>query len=333
MMKPKIIKRLDALQRDFTSVVGQRFSHFFCPILFVDEETELCEAHIVNKAFAATSRRWTLQRKDVDNFFGTMFEGAFVDLQFNKPGLAYKALMQPDLYRRFRPKVLLNSIGVEHFVATGPVPTEFAELQLELDQDSIRLGMKMPKERLAVNTDLDLQFEVSRDLRVPAVVSILKAAHLTMFELLGYTYALGPGGAWLGRVLGAFYLQNIGRAKTDVLRNAVGHFGPLAAMVRPVKAAPTAITGTVDDRWVHLCWSVDATDRTAWGIVVYARTGDTRHAVLLPALEHQAGADRFTQFLGATGDVFEVSIARFVDTHWTVQKERRSVQWPAARFD
>lgn len=332
-MKPEIIKRLDVLQRDFTSVVGRRFSHFFCPILFVDEETELCKAHIVNKAFAAASRRWTLQRKDVDNFFGTMFEGTFVDLQFNEPGVASKALVQPDLYRRFRPKILLDGVEVEHFVATGPVPKAFAELQLELDRGSVRLGLKMPKECLAVNTDPDLQFEVSRDLRVPAVVSILKAAHLTMFELLGYTYALGPGGAWLGQVLGTFYLQNTGRAKEDVLRNAVGHFGPLAAMVRPVTAAPAAITGTVDDRWVHLCWSDDATDRTPWGIVVYVRTGDTLHAVLLPALEHQVGADRFAQFLGTQGDVFEVSIARFVDTHWTVQKERRSVQWPAARLD
>lgn len=332
-MKPEIIKRLKSLQRDFNNVVGRRFSHFFCPILFVDEDAELCKAHIVNKAFAVATRRWTLQRKDVDNFFGTMFEGAFVDLQFNKPGVAYKALIQPDLYRRFRPKIILDGVEVDHFAATGPVPKEFAELQMELDQDSVRLGLKMPKDRLAIDTDPNLQFEVSRDLRVPAVVSILKAAHLTMFELLGYTYALGPGGAWLGQVLGTFYLQNKGNAKKDVLKNAVEHFGPLAAMVRPVVAAPVAITGTIDDRLVHLCWSDDEKDRTPWGIVVYVRTGDTLHAVLLPALEHQMGVDRFSQFLCIQGDVFKVSITRFADTHWAFQKERRSVHWPAAMFD
>ena len=100
-------------------------------------------------------------------------------------------------------------------------------------------------------------------------------------------------------------------------------------MVRPVTAAPTALTGTIDDGWVHFCWS-DATDRIPWGIVTYVRTGDTLHAVLLPALEHQAGADRFAQFLGGQGDAFEVSIARFEGTLWTVENTRRSVEWPAA---
>ena len=333
-MKPKIIKRLNALQRDFVSVVGQRFNYFFCPILFVDEETELCEAHIVNEAFTTTSRKWTLQRKDVDNFFGTMFESAFVDLQFNKPGVVYKALLQSDLHQRLRPKILLDGVEVEHFVAKGPIPNDFAELQLEHNQDSVRLGLKMPKDRLALSTDLDIKFEVSRDLRVPAVVSLLKAAHLTMFELLGYTYSLGPGGIWLGQLLGTFYAQNKGREKKDVLRNAVEHFSPFAAMVRPVLAAPTAITGTIDDGWVHLCWPDDITNyNTPWGFLVYVRTSDMLHAVLLPALEHQVGVDRFVKFLRSQGDVFEVSIARYADTHWAVQKERRSVQWPPAMFD
>jgi hypothetical protein len=191
----------------------------------------------------------------------------------------------------------------------------------------------MSKEILVANTDLNLQFEVFRDLRVQAVVSILKAAHLTMFELLGYTYALSPGGAWLGQLLGKFYLKNKGREKKDVLRNAVEYFNPFTAMVRPLLDAPAAITGTIDDRWLHLCWSNNMTDHTPWGFVVYVRTGDMLHAVLLPALEHQAGVERFTQFLDSHGDVFEISIAKFADTHWEVQKERRSVKWPLAGFD
>lgn len=333
-MKRQTIERLDALRRDFTGVVGRPFNHFFCPILFVDEETELCKAHVVNEAFFDSSRRWTLQRKDVDNFFGSIFESAFIDLQFNDPGVAVKAMVASDLYRRLRPKVLLDGVEVQHFVTNEPVPREFAELQLEHDGASVRLGLKMSEGRLSsVNQDSDWQFEVSRDLRVQSVVSVLKAAHLTMFELLGYTYALGPGGAWLGQVLGSFYLNNRGRAKQDVLQNAVKHFGPLAAMVRPVTAAPTALTGTVDDRWVHFCWSDDATDRTPWGIITYIRTHDRLHAALLPALEHQLGADRFAQFLGAQEDSFEVSIARFEGARWTVEKTRRSVAWPAAKFD
>jgi hypothetical protein len=94
-MKRQIARRLDALRQDFAQIAGRPFNHFFCPFLFVDEETELCKAHVVNAAFAASSRRWTLQRKDVDNFFGSMIESAFVDLRFDEAGIAVRSLVEP----------------------------------------------------------------------------------------------------------------------------------------------------------------------------------------------------------------------------------------------
>jgi hypothetical protein len=328
-MKPEVSERLDALRQDFANVAGRPFEHFFCPFLFVDEQAELCKAHIVNDAFPGSSRQWTLQRKDVDNFFGSMFESAFVNLQFNEPGIALKALFAPELYRRIRPKITLDGEEVEYFVAKGPVPKRFAELRIEREGASVTLALKMSRERLAsVKDESDWRFEVSHDLRVESVVSVLKAAHLTMFGLMGYSYALRPGGVWLGQLLGLFYAENIGRSKESVLLNALEHFGPFAAMVRPVEGAPPAFTGTVDDRWVHFCWSNDSSDRTPWGILTYVRTGEARHAVVLPALEHQAGADRFLQFLNARGDAFEISLARYEGSRWGMEHARRSVVWP-----
>jgi hypothetical protein len=70
-MQPDVAERLEALRQDFAVVAGRPFCHFFCPILMVDEQVELCRAHVVNHAFAASSRRWTVQWKDVDNFFGS----------------------------------------------------------------------------------------------------------------------------------------------------------------------------------------------------------------------------------------------------------------------
>jgi hypothetical protein len=64
--------------------------------------------------------------------------------------------------------------------------------------------------------------------------------------------------------------------------------------------------------------------------LTYVRTGDKLHAVLLPAFEHQPGVDRFDRFLAAQGDAFEVSVARFEGTLWTVEKTRQSVAWPPA---
>jgi hypothetical protein len=53
------------------------------------------------------------------------------------------------------------------------------------------------------------EIEISRDVRIPMMVSVIKAAHLTLFEMLGYRYALSLAGYFVGRqILGEFYLQN-----------------------------------------------------------------------------------------------------------------------------
>jgi hypothetical protein len=56
-------KELTKLSQDFTETIGRSFAHFFCPILFCDEDTELCQAHIINEAFANSTRESTVQRK------------------------------------------------------------------------------------------------------------------------------------------------------------------------------------------------------------------------------------------------------------------------------
>jgi hypothetical protein len=330
-MHPDIAERLEALRQDFAAVAGRPFNYFFCPILFVDEQVELCRAHIVNHAFAASSRRWTVQRKDVDNFFGTAFESAFVVLQSNEPGIAMKAFVDPQLYRSLRPQVTLDGIPVEHFVAKDPVPTQWPVLEFRHDHGEVKLGLKMAPDRLAsITQEADWQVEVCRDLRVQAVVSVLKAAHLTMFELLGYSYVLQPTGQWLGQILDKFYLENVGGSTQEILRGATRYFAPLTAMVRPVEAAPLAVTGTIDDGFFHSCWS-DAADPAPWGILTYIRTGENRRAVLLPTLADEASVERFKTFLKRQGDAFEISDARLEGTGWVFNKSRRqSVEWPSA---
>ena len=331
-MKPQVAELLETLRRDFANVSGSPFQHFFCPVLFVDEETELCQAHVVNSAFPETSPNWTIQRKDVDNFYGSVFESDFVNLKFNEPGIAAKALVDPDLYRRLRPKIFLDGTDIEHSVPKGPVPKKFPEFRLDYKKGTLRLGLKMEANPSTFNEHSDWQFQVFQDVRVPAIVSVLKAAHLTMFALMGYTYALGQGGLWLGQLLGTFYLRNAGSSKADIIKNAEHHFGPVAAMVRPVVSAPINFTGTVDDKRFHFCWSDDTEDHVPWGLMVYVRTGILLHTALLPAFEHEAGVNRFLRFLRSQGDSFEVSMARYRETHWTIATERRRVKWPVANL-
>ena len=80
-----VAARVGMLRADFEEVTGSPFKHFFCPILYQDDPVELCRAHIVNRAFEGAPRAWTVQRKDVDNHFGSRFESGFTTLaEFEK---------------------------------------------------------------------------------------------------------------------------------------------------------------------------------------------------------------------------------------------------------
>src|SRR5215207_8302615 len=80
-MNDFVKSRIEELRADYTQIEGKPFSHFYCPILFKDEDTPLCRAHIINKAFSDSVRASTVQRADVDRFYGSRFESDFIDIQ------------------------------------------------------------------------------------------------------------------------------------------------------------------------------------------------------------------------------------------------------------
>jgi hypothetical protein len=121
---------LEKLNNDFTELVGEPFAHFFCPILFRDEQTELCQAHIINKAFSNSTRECTVQRADVDSFYGSRFESDFVDIAKFKRTSLLGILADRSLSRRFNATLLLNGNPVEHFHSTGKVPDSFCRVQV-----------------------------------------------------------------------------------------------------------------------------------------------------------------------------------------------------------
>ncbi len=118
-MNQSDFKKLDVLRKDYASVAGEPFQTFFCPVLFRDEAEELCRAHLVNQAFVGASRRWTIQRKDVDGFFGAFFESDFVKLQLRRAPEEepFAILADRDRSRRLEPKVYLDDKRIEHYVA------------------------------------------------------------------------------------------------------------------------------------------------------------------------------------------------------------------------
>jgi len=214
---PSAGTKLNTLRSNYEAVTGKAFRFFYCPVLFRDDDAELCCAHLVNAAFSGASRRWTIQRRDVDNFFGSAFESDFVDTQLRRTGPPEEFLADRRLSKRLKPKILLEGREIQHYIARGPIPPEHSKFAVDLQDQSVPLALKIHPDETLAAADGNWEIRIDTDVRLAALVSLLKAAHLALFEMLGYQYALSAAGHFLGyTVLGSFFLKNQGRRRAEI---------------------------------------------------------------------------------------------------------------------
>ena len=330
MMNAQLMNHLELLRADYASVTGRPFEHFYCPILYRDDDTELCRAHVINKAFSDSDRQWTVQRADVDSWYGTRFEDDFLAMQMRNKPIARQALTDPDLGRRFRPTLTINGEVVEYYPATGPVPEHHTGVEFDVDGRPVRLGLKLSPSELIDVPDIEWEFLVDKDFRLPALVSILKAAHLTMFHLLGYRYALSAGGHFLGKtVLGDFFLKCQGMERALALQEAEQHFKEFSGMCRPLAAPSLDIPGTLTNRVCQLFMS----GMEPWAILIVVRTGIHKHAAVVPIMDDADSAARFVEFLRNPSRMIETRPAILIEDHIEFSTASRWFEWPDAPWD
>ena len=326
-MNAKIVLKLEKLRADYAHVIGQPFSHFYCPILFRDENTELVEAHIINRAFRDSSRHWTVQRKDIDNFYGSNFEADFVDIQYNENRDIYKTITDKTLANKFHPRILVDNKPIDYFFAEDSgVPNHYTPIGLESNGHTTLLGLKMsPKDFLgsiAKKWDIDM----SKDIRIPALVSLIKAAHLSLFEMLGYHYALSAGGYFVGRdILGEFFLQNRYKTKSEVLKNAYPFFREFVNLVRPIQSSKLDLKGTITDNLILVCRDNSG---SLWALITFIKTSQSLHSVMIPILDRADSAAKFMSFLKDEKEYIEVAYCRYKLGQWNLNNESFNIFWP-----
>jgi hypothetical protein len=239
--------------------------------------------------------------------------------------------LDKDLSRKLQPRVTIDGVPVEYYRPAGRVPPTHSELIFSAEgKPTTRLAIKLSPNDLLAAIGRSIQVHIERDLRLPALVSLLKAAHLTMFEMVGYEYGLSAGGHFVGHeILGRFFLENRGEKKPVITERANSHFRQFANLVRPVQSAPSELRGTASDRFLYLCTSSSG----AWAFVILVRTGEQMHAVLLPVMEDPDNAARFVAFLENPAPRFEVRLTRFAGDHWEGSPEPQTFIWPEARFE
>lgn len=315
---------------DYWEVTGAPYRHFLCPILLVDDGVPLCKAHLVNQAFKDAPPTWTVQRQDVDNFFGSTVEAEFTVLQDARSGAQFEQLTDPQKRRRLRTAILLDGEPVEHFLPREAVPERFTVVDIEAGTDRIPLALKMSEPELATSVHRNWQIELNCDIRYPALASLIKAAFLTQFSLFGYRYVLSPAGRFVGAgLLAPFFRACSNMSRAQALKQLPEFFGHVHRMVRPVLSELPGYKGTPVDARMFFCWD----DRPApWASILFI-PGAGMHSVMMPLQADNDGLERYRAFLASDDDAtIVVREAVFkrprADRHWEVSPTTFSIKWP-----
>ena len=320
-------KQLAKLKEDYNTVAGGPWNHFVCPMLHVDEDVPLIRAHVINKAFPNSDRSWTVQREDVDSFFGSRFEADFLAIDKKVGRSPIELLADKDLRRLFKPTTLLNGREVESYPyqTSVAVPEQFLETTLSAEGHSVREVLKTTPSQRGSAQDGIAEIEVDKDVRIHALVSLLKSAHLTLFHLMGYKYALSQGGRFLGRVLlGDLFLKTRQLNRVDTLEMAIQHFGPFHNLVQVIVPGTSPFKGTVTDRLANAV--VDG--GRVWALQVFVRTGQHMYLVVVPVLDHPDSLTRFRQFLSAEESTLECRSIRLDRTLIEMSGSSIEMTWP-----
>jgi hypothetical protein len=232
------------------------------------------------------------------------------------------------LSRQLRPSFSVEGDEVEHYVPTGPVPDGHSRVFLETSEGTFDMALKMQPNELLDRAALHWEIRIDKDLRLPALVSLLKAAHLTLFSLLGYSYALSAGGYFLGRtILGDFFDAHHGTPRTMVLHAGEAHFLPFVSMVRPILGGADHLLGTVSDGRFYFVGAQEP-----WAMLVIVRTSDIRHAILAPLFESSEAPSHFLDFLQSPATELVTRLATWKRDHFEVASQTDRFEWPAPNY-
>lgn len=287
----------------------------------------LCESHIINEDIPGAARAWTVQRQDVDNFYGSNFEADFTNIQYANKSSA-EILANKELFKKFKPKMLANGNQVEYFIVKERIPEHFTRIIFEHNGRSVIIGLKMNQNAVAASIGRNWEINTIRDIRIAALASLIKSAYLTAFEVLGYKYVLSAAGEYIGnQILGKFFRQNHKKKKKDVCQNGAAFFSEYVNMIRPVQIKGFEMLGTITDRIIQVCWGSSG---NAWAIIIFIRTGTLLHAVMLPVFDRVDMIPTYIDFMKNQNESITVSFCRYEKEQgrWANCRDQTPINWP-----
>jgi hypothetical protein len=332
MVTEEIRNNLPWYQNDYTKDQGTPFEHFFCPLMMRDEPVELCMGHIIPDCIPDSSRFRVVQRKDIDGFYGRVAEADFGALMAAKQKGLKGILRDRGLQRKIRPTLLIGDKTTDYFSYQGKIGPNQTRLSLQTkeDPDPVELVIKVPPEEAIAAQTRQWSFGFEFDCTVTALVTLIKAAYLTLFRIHGYRWALSSSGTSIGYyLLGDFFRENQSKNPEEIKEALKTTFLKYRHMVRPVAAftGDSIRDGTLNDHQTGICYGSSGKE---FAEIVHIRAGTQFYGVLMPAFETANSAAAFWDFLNNDNETLRVNRARFdlEKNQVHIEKDPMEVCWP-----
>lgn len=302
-------KQLAWFADSYHEETGEHPRRFVCPITLKDEpDAELCDGHILCQSIAGARRDTVPQRKDVDNAFGTLFEGDFVRL-VNLRNQDSDALLQ----------------GIRNLEITGPsgekMPAFFSRAKITGRQQlnmydkagNVVAQPYLKQHKLDVGNYKQLEVVFTHWFKKHSfTAAMVKVGYLTMFKLFGYRWVFDSCGDKIRRALLAC-LEASSR-KTALAPFAV--FEGCAQVMFNQDMNPsrgTLETGDVLFRYAE----GTAESGLLFGITGLYWTNGTLLAVTLPAYQraghHFVAVQHYDEFLRKSDGPYSMHLGRIHD--------------------
>lgn len=338
-MANSLEKHREWYRRDFERVTGEPFRYFHCPMTDRDEPLDLCMGHVVSSSLGRSSSATVLQGAEVDAFYGSVVEA---DLS---TAVRARELPSSDLFLDARMSRALGTrlrVRGENWhtyeYQKGRHAPGHTPVVLENDRGTRReIVIAKPPEEVAEVEGQTAEFVIDRDYTYTMIAGLLKAAHLTLFRMLGYDYALSAGGLLIGKdVLGRFFDEQRGRKVADIKAALPDYFHEWRNAVRPVRSIrENNYQGTVDDGELL---TLHLGSGPVFALGVFVRTNDDFHQVLIPAIP---GGGSFPAAVAANAIATYVSFIKAPPSFFHAKRNRYnrdSECWetstdPPVRFD
>jgi len=201
-------QRIEQHLDDYEQVTGKRTELFVCPVTLREcKPSELIDGHILNASLARASRRCIAQYGKVDHFYGSTVEPDLVRFLNLKEKKGAKRLRR----RKLR-ALWADGSEAKAFLADSRsgrnAAGHYPQIEVPIDGEPIHLYLKIePDDPRVASPPVEIVAPFSFS-RLHWIAAMMKAAHLAMFDLIGYRSIFDPFGDTLRRTLAKFFEED-----------------------------------------------------------------------------------------------------------------------------